>query len=116
MSDRIHLKELILPTVIGVPDAERELPQSVSMNATLFLECSFKDLNDDISQTVDYFELTRELRRVAARGERKLIETLAEDLAEAILMFEGVRAVTVEIQKFILPNCGCVSVEIDRSK
>ncbi len=116
MSDRIHIKELILPTFIGVSDAEREFPQSISLNATLFLVRSLRDLNDDIERTVDYFELTQVLRSVAAEGERKLIETLAEDLAGAILTFGGVGAVTLEIRKFILPNCGYVSVEIDRSK
>jgi FolB domain-containing protein len=116
MRDRIHINGLILPTVIGVPEEERGLPQSVLINATIILANSFSDAGDDLSRTVDYFEVTQMLRKEAANGERKLIETLAEDLARVILRFAGVYSVILEVRKFILPNCGYVSVEITRDK
>lgn len=116
MSDRIHIKELVLPTVVGVPDEERSLPQSVSVNVSFDLARSIRGIKDDLEQTVDYYAVSQKLREVAARGERKLIETLAEDLAEAVLAFKGVDGVWLEVEKFILPGCGAVSVEIERSK
>jgi dihydroneopterin aldolase len=117
MSDRIHIKSLVLSTVVGVPDEERALPQSVSVNATLLLgEKSLEGIDDDLARTVDYYEVSQAMRKVASTGERKLIETLAEDLATAILQFDGVRSVLLEVEKFILPNCGAVSVEIKRSR
>lgn len=116
MSDKIHIKKLVLPTVVGVPEEERELPQSISVNATLFIEHGFEGIEDDLEGTVDYFSVTQEMRKIAATGDRKLIETLAEDLCEAILGFKGVGKVKLEVEKFILPNCGAVSVEIKRKK
>ena len=69
-----------------------------------------------MDQTVDYYQVSQELRKTAALKDRRLIETLAEDLAEVILTFDGVKSVRLEVEKFILPNCGAVSVEIFRSR
>ena len=116
MSDRIPIKGLLLPTVIGVPPEERALPQTVRVNVAMTLEQSNRGREDDLSGTVDYYEVTELLRNIASRGERQLIETLAEDLAAAILEFRGVESVTLEVEKFIIPNCGAVSVEITRTR
>jgi dihydroneopterin aldolase len=60
--------------------------------------------------------MSEALRDKAAEGERKLIETLAEDLAAVVINFDGVCAVTLEVEKFILADCDAVSVEITRAR
>ena len=45
---------------------------------------------------------------------RKLIETLADDIAETILHEFGLRWIEVTIRKFILPNAEWVSVSTRR--
>ena len=116
MSDRIHITGLRLVTRIGVPDEERALPQSVSVNLSISLAKSFKGFDDRIEHTIDYYRVSQKLREVAATGERRLIETLAEDLAAAVIAFDGVCAVTLEVEKFILADCDAVSVEITRAR
>ncbi|MCB1206093.1 MAG: dihydroneopterin aldolase [Verrucomicrobiae bacterium] len=116
MSDRIHIRGLRLVTRIGVPDEERVLPQSVSVDVSISLSRSFKGFDDRIEHTIDYFQVSQKLREVAARGERRLIETLAEDLAAVVVAFDGVCAVTLEVKKFILADCDHVSVEITRAR
>ncbi len=116
MSDRIQIKGLRLVTRVGVPDEERALPQSVAANVSITLARSFKGFDDRIEHTIDYYRVSQRLREVAASGERRLIETLAEDLAAAVVAFDGVCAVTLEVEKFILPDCDRVSVEITRAK
>ena len=91
------------------------MPQTVRVSAALTLKKSFRGIEDDLSRTVHYYAVSQVLRKVAAEGERKLIETLAEDLANAVLKFRDVKKVTLEVEKFIIPNCGSVSVEITRS-
>jgi dihydroneopterin aldolase len=51
---------------------------------------------------------------VAAARPRKLIETLAEEIAQAILAGFAVKKVEVEIRKFILPDAEWVGVAIER--
>ncbi len=116
MSDRIHIKGLRVVTRVGVPEEERALPQSVSVNAAITLRRSFKGFGDRIEDTLDYDRVSRRLREVAADGERRLIETLAEELAAAVVAFDGVCAVTLEVEKFILADCDRVSVEITRAR
>lgn len=116
MSDSINIKGLRLVTTIGVPDEERAAPQSVAVNVKISLSHSFKGFDDEIEHTINYYEVSQRLREVASTGERKLIETLAEDLAAAVIAFDGVCAVTLELEKFILADCDCVSVIISRAK
>lgn len=116
MSDSIHIKGLRLVTKVGVPDEERARVQSVEVNVSITLKKSFKGFDDRIDHTIDYFRVSEKLRDVALEGERKLIETLAEDLAAAVVAFDGVSAVTLEVEKFILADCGSVSVVITRAR
>ncbi len=116
MSDHIKISGLRLVTTIGVPEAERARPQSVSVNVSITLSKSFKGFDDRIDHTIDYYRVSERLRDVAATGERQLIETLAEDLAAAVIGFDGVCAVTLEVEKFILADCDSVSVVITRAR
>lgn len=116
MSDHIQIKGLRLVTRVGVPDEERAIPQSVSVNVIITLARSFKGFDDCIEHTIDYYRVSLRLREVAATGERRLIETLAEELAAAVIAFDGVCAVTLEVVKFILPDCESVSVQITRAR
>lgn len=116
MSDRIHIKGLRVVTRVGVPEEERALPQSVAVNASITLRTSFRGFDDRIEHTLDYYRVSQRIREVAASGERRLIETLAGDLAASVLAFEGVSAVTLEVEKFILADCDRVSVEITRAR
>lgn len=110
--DRIQVQGLRLETRVGVPDEERAEPQEVAIDLLLVPDSRLSGLGDEIGRTVDYYEVTQALARVAAEGERKLIETLAEDLAKAALDFDGVVAVTVTVRKFILPETDWVSVTV----
>jgi FolB domain-containing protein len=116
MSDHINIKGLRVVTRVGVPDRERARPQTVSVSVSITLAKSFKGFDDKLEHTIDYFRVSESLRDVAASGERQLIETLAEDLAAAVVAFDGVCAVTLEVEKFILADCDSVSVVITRAR
>ena len=54
------------------------------------------------------------VRELAAEKERQLIETLAQDIATAVLGEFEVGKVRIEIEKFILPETDWVGVIIER--
>lgn len=116
MSDHININGLRLVTTVGVPAEERARPQTVAVNVSITLAKSFKGFDDRLDHTIDYYRVSEKLREVAASGERQLIETLAEELAAAVIGFEGVCAVTLELEKFILADCESVSVVITRAR
>lgn len=112
--DAIVVSALELSAHIGVPDAERMEPQRLTLDLTLFPRSDFSGLADDINRTVDYFALTRRVRRCAAEKPRKLIETLVEDIARCILLEFPVAGVWLELRKYILPDTRFVAVRIQR--
>jgi FolB domain-containing protein len=113
-SDQIFIRGLRVRCYVGVPDQERAQPQELVINATFSPFFSPGPLDDDITRTVDYHAVAVRLDEVAGSHPRKLIETLAEDLAAMVLNEFPVVAVSIEIEKFILPNTRCVGVCITR--
>ncbi|MDD5262548.1 MAG: dihydroneopterin aldolase [Methylacidiphilales bacterium] len=115
MSDTIIIEGLQVFTRIGVPEDERANAQKLEISITFPLANLKKAARlDDIGLTVDYFQVAQLAKSVAHERPRKLIETLAEDLAAAILRQFAVKWVGIEIRKFILPDARHVSVRIKR--
>ena len=115
MADTIHIAELELSVHIGVPEEERVAPQRLTVNLTLQPRRDFRALEDAIENTVDYFTLSRAVQALARERPRKLIETLAEEIAMLILERFAVRAVEVELRKYILPDTAYVAVRLSRA-
>ncbi len=116
MKDTIILTGLEVPVHIGVPDEERAQPQILKLHLELVPENGFAGLNDDIEKTVNYYEVTLRVKEVAAEYPRKLIETLAEELAAMILSEFSVSELVLEIEKFILPDTDFVGLKMHRSR
>lgn len=114
MPDSIHIERLELTARIGVPDAERAAPQRLTVNLTLEPARGFDCLDDDLARTVDYFAVCEAVKTLAAARSRKLIETLAEEIAALVLERFAVRAVEVELRKYILPDTAYISVSARR--
>ncbi len=113
MNDQIVIRGLELSCHIGVPVDERAEAQI--LRAHLTLEVAPFPKEDEIEGTVDYKVVADEVRQLAQEGERKLIETLAQDIAALILKNDSVLNVKVELEKFILPETDWVGVTINRS-
>ncbi|MCA1963674.1 MAG: dihydroneopterin aldolase [Prosthecobacter sp.] len=113
-ADSIHLRGLDLPTRIGVPEEERAAWQTLQANICLELEQRFEAMADDLSATIDYAAVALRLRSLAAEKPRRLIETLAAEIASCLLLEFGAALVRVELRKKILPGCDHVAVVLTR--
>jgi len=116
MSDRILISRLFLETVLGVPDAERARPQRIAVSIEIGVDTWAAAESDNLRRTVDYEAVANRIKEVAAARPRKLIETLAEEMADAVLEFEGALSVALLLEKFILPDADAVAVRIERSR
>ena len=114
MSDRIVIREMEIQCRIGVPDEERATPQMLRVTIEMEVDIAPSARADDIEQTVDYFSVYQKVHTLGAARPRKLIETLAEEIAHMVIGDFNVNTVVVRIDKFILPNTRAVSVEIQR--
>ncbi len=110
--DKIEIKGLRIQSRVGVPDEERANTQELQVDLLIHPAASLQALSDDIAKTIDYYEVSKQIHCVAQAGSRRLIETLAEDIAQATLDFEGVEQVEVEVKKYILPDTEYVSVKL----
>lgn len=97
--DRILLQGVTLSTQIGVPDEERLLPQDVIVDVEMHFDTRAATRTDDFTLTIDYAAVRDTLARIAAERPRKLIETLAEEMAAAVLAGYPVGAVRVRLLK-----------------
>ena len=114
MPDLIHIEALEIRTHIGVPDEERAELQRLTVTLTLEPRTDFRALEDRIEATLDYAALCDAVEAIAAERPRKLVETLAEEIAAGLLAGYPIRRLTVEVRKFILPQTDYVAIRIDR--
>jgi dihydroneopterin aldolase len=114
--NEILIKSLAVHARVGVPDEERRLPQRLLLDITLVPRTAFEDLDDDIALTADYDAAARRITAFAAERPRRLIETLAAEIAHLLLAEFPVLSAEVEIRKFILPETEFVAVRCRRER
>ena len=112
MSPTLSLVDLKLLCRVGVPDQERAKPQKLLCTA-VFPVPNFKKAaqNDSLEHTVNYYDLSQLLRKTARAKERKLIETLAADLAQSTFAAFPILWIDLELKKFILPETRHISFQ-----
>ena len=116
--DRILLSGLRVRGHHGVLPHEAQLGQVFVVDLELVLDLAPAGRSDDLGETVDYGSLAGRVAEVVGGRPRKLLEALAEDLAQLVLADERVRQVRVRVTKpqAPLPVDGQVAVEIVRDR
>ena len=114
VTDEILIQGLELPVQIGVPDAERAEWQVLRADLSMSPKLAFDRMKDEIDQTIDYQAVANAVRSLAAARPRKLIETLAHEIATLVIESFHALSVTVTLRKRILPGTDCVAVRIER--
>ncbi len=116
--DSIRLHGIVCRVKVGVPAAERRKRQCILIDIGLEVDISGPAAKDDFRLAVDYQRVAASVRARAEKGERRLVETLAEQVAAAALKSErGVKAVSVRVEKRprVMPGIRVV-VEIFRKR
>jgi dihydroneopterin aldolase len=114
--DAIHIEQLETFAHVGVPDNERSVPQRITVTITAWPNAGFRKVGDDIGATVNYSAIARAVRDVVHERRDKLIETLAENIAAALLRDFPIRRVRLELRKFVMPDAAYVSVSLTRDR
>ncbi len=82
--DCTSLRDIELWTRIGVPEDERQKPQRILVTMELLSPLQKVAHTDDVREGIDYQKVVEVVQSLAST-ERKTIERLAEDIADAIL-------------------------------
>jgi 7,8-dihydroneopterin aldolase/epimerase/oxygenase len=97
--DQIALRGLRVRGRHGVFDHERRDGQVFVIDAVLWTDTRAAAAADDLSASVDYGVLADRLASIASGDPVRLIETLAERLAEACLTDHAVEEVEITVHK-----------------
>lgn len=115
--DKTFIKDLLVRGIIGIRDWEREKPQDILINVTVFSDTGLAAQTDDIAHCVDYSALAKKIQKHAETAARLTVEALAGDLAEICLKEKGVMKTIVRVEKpGAVRFAKSVGVEIERSR
>ena len=99
MSDIILLEGIQIPAALGVTAAERRMRRPVTLDLEVARDLRPAGRSDQIRQTVHYERIFEVVEDVAANHEHRLVESLGERIAEAILSKFEVESVMVTVRK-----------------
>lgn len=120
----VFLRDMVLSANIGVHPREQQGPQRIRINLDLgvrddgALPLSRAAVGrDELSRVVDYEALANRVRAIVAGGHVRLVETLAERIAEACLEDPRVELARVRVEKLdIFADATSAGVEIERRR
>lgn len=112
--DRIFVHDFVLPMRIGTYTRERDKTQNVRFSVDVTVARP-SDVPADMRDVLSYDVITDSIRMIAARGHIALAETLAEQVAAAVLAHPRAATVTVRVEK-LDTGWGSVGVEITRDR
>ena len=115
--DRIYIQDLALRCIIGVYPEERRERQDVVINVTMEADLRAAGKSDRLEDSVDYKSVKKRILDIVEDSEYRLIESLAERIAETCLEAEKVHRAVVRIDKpGALRFARSVAVEVDRRR
>lgn len=120
MADSIRLLGLGFHSILGDLPHEREVPQPIEVDVEISIDARPAAAADSVAAGLDYRAVYAAVEEsVAADPERapRLVETLCERIAAAVLALDGVDAVRVRVRKpwAALPGpARTVEVEVTR--
>jgi dihydroneopterin aldolase len=113
---KITITDLEVQFCVGVPDEERARPQRLLITVDMAYDFSSAATTDRITKTIDYYQVAQQIIGLGQGRSWKLIEKLANDIAELVLSEFQPEAVTVEVKKFPIPQAAHVSVNLTRHR
>jgi len=117
--DRILLNGLIFFGRHGCHAAENELGQKFTVDIELECDLAEAGLSDDVEDTVDYVTIYNAAKEIMEGEPAKLLESLAQRIADAALEDERIKSAWVRIRKpqIALPGVlDYIGIEITRAR
>ena len=118
--DKISLQGMVFYGYHGVGVAERELGQRFVVDLEVERELRSAGLSDDPEDTINYSKVYRAVKEIVEGPGRKLLENVAEAIAERVLRDFDVESIRVTVKKPEAPMKGSIlahaAVEIFRER
>ncbi len=114
---KVFVRGLVLDAFIGAYDYEQDTKQPIKIDLEADVIEPSQPTGDRLEDVVCYDKLTQGIRAIIDEGHIKLVETLAERVADLALSHPMVLGVSVRITKpNAIAEAEAVGVEIFRAK
>jgi dihydroneopterin aldolase len=97
--DTIFVTDLRVETIVGIWEWERQVPQTVRIDLEMAADIRRAAASDSIEATLDYRAVAKRVAEFVAESRYKLIESMAEGIAEVIAREFDVPWVKVSVHK-----------------
>lgn len=115
--DIIEIKDLLLRTIIGIYDWERQNKQDVLINIRVYADLRAAGVSDNLADSVDYKSIAKQVIAHVEASQRQTVEALAADIAKIALAPPGATRARVRVEKpGAVRFARSVGVEIERRK
>jgi FolB domain-containing protein len=116
--DRIHIKDLLVPGIVGINPEERVNEQDILINATLWVDTRPAAASDDIGDAANYRTIAKAIIAHIRRGKPMLVERLVQEIADLVFATEArVQEVEVTVEKpGALRYARSVGISVRRSR
>ena len=115
----IEVRAVRLMGVHGVHEEEVRAPQPFEIDLDIEADTAAAAQSDDLADTVDYAAALDVVAAVMAGPRHRLLESLASEMADAVLRLGHVQAVTVALRKLDPPvpyEVGSTGVRVARRR
>ncbi|MBI2136829.1 dihydroneopterin aldolase [Candidatus Woesearchaeota archaeon] len=99
IDDMIFIRGILISASVGVTQKELRVKQKIIVDIELVKDISKASETDDLQHTINYVDVTHDIKNLVYGKEYKLIETLTEDVAKYVLKKYNPEAVTVKVHK-----------------
>ena len=114
MPDKLIIHDLVTECRLGVYDWEQAKPQTVWISLELAIDAAEAAAGDDLSKAVDYGRLVSSVKQLVEHKAYRLMETMADEVAQLVLKEFATPRVTVRIKKRALPGMDYAAVDVTR--
>ena len=113
--DKIFLSALTVECIVGIWEWERRVKQTVIIDLEMAADIRKAAATDSIEDTIDYKKVAKRLLAFVGDSQFHLVETLAERIAQVVVVEFGVQWVKVRLNKQgAIRGARDVGIEIER--
>lgn len=116
--DRIHITNLEIQGILGIKPEEQANPQTIRVNATMWVDTTPAAKSDDIADAANYRTINKALIGHIEQGKPFLVERLVQELVDIVFQVEPrVEAVEMTVEKpGALRHAESVGITIHRTR
>ena len=111
------INDLVLDAEIGAYDSERGRTQKVRFNLRVSVANPVDDHGDQLDNVVCYDDIVGQIKSILGGGHINLVETLADEILNALFEDARVENATLRIEKLeAIAEAAAVGVEVSRRR